>query len=127
VSVFVAVVVLVAILILAAWLWVDIVLSACQWFLFRLGQSRDTVKPASPPQGDAEGPFDPGPDPRVFGRKDPHSSPYLPAVGFLGAIDPSPNFSAFGAGLELIVFATLFTIGGLLVLNWIIKTMKGSD
>lgn len=43
------------------------------------------------------------------------------------AIDPAPNFSAFSAGVELAIFTALFTIGSLLVLNWIIKTMRSSN
>lgn len=43
------------------------------------------------------------------------------------AIDPAPNFSAFGAGVELMVFVALFTVGALLTLNWIIKTIRGSS
>jgi hypothetical protein len=45
----------------------------------------------------------------------------------LAAIDPSPNLSAFGAGVEIMIFTVLFSIGALLVLNWIIKTIKGSS
>jgi hypothetical protein len=55
------------------------------------------------------------------------SSP-LPASGsILAAIDAGPKLSAFGAGLEIMVFAAVFTIGALLVVNWIIKTMRSSD
>lgn len=55
------------------------------------------------------------------------SSP-LPAGGsILAAIDAAPNLSAFGAGLEIMIFAALFTVGALLVVNWIIKTMRSSD
>lgn len=45
----------------------------------------------------------------------------------LAAIDPSPNFSAFGAGVELGIFTALFTIASLLVVNWIVKTMRSSN
>ena len=44
----------------------------------------------------------------------------------LGLVETAPDFEAFGLGLELIVFAALFGIGATLVLNWIIKTMRGS-
>jgi hypothetical protein len=45
----------------------------------------------------------------------------------LAAIDPSPDFGSFTAGVELMVFVALFTIGAFLVVNWIIKTMRGSE
>lgn len=48
------------------------------------------------------------------------------ALPLLAAIDPSPNFSAFGAGVELGIFTALFTISSLLVVNWIVKTMRSS-
>ena len=44
----------------------------------------------------------------------------------LAAIDPSPDLSAFAAGVELIVFVVLFTISSFVVLNWILKTMRSS-
>jgi hypothetical protein len=53
--------------------------------------------------------------------------PLLTPVGVIAAIDPSPNFSAFGAGVELGIFTALFTIGSLLVVNWIVKTMRSSN
>jgi hypothetical protein len=117
----------VALLILSAWEWVRIVSSACQFFLDRLDKSRDTVRPASRPQGASPGASAARSDSRPSSRQNLYSSPYLPAVGLLGAIDPAPNFSAFTTGLEIMVFSVLLTISGLLVLNWIIKTMKGSD
>lgn len=72
-----------------------------------------------------------GPDAVLPRKSPPHSRPtrlpFLPAALPLGAIDPSPNFGAFASGVELMVFTALFTISVLLVLNWIIKTMKGSN
>ncbi len=44
----------------------------------------------------------------------------------LALVEAAPDFEAFGLGLELIVFAALFAIGATLVLNWIVKTMRGS-
>lgn len=45
----------------------------------------------------------------------------------VAAIDPAPAFDAFGAGVELMVFTALFTIGALLVVNWIIRAMRSSN
>ena len=53
--------------------------------------------------------------------------PTCPAVVGVAAINPAPDFDSFTAGLELMVFTALFTIGALLVLNWIVKMMRGSD
>lgn len=53
--------------------------------------------------------------------------PLLTPVGVIAAIDPSPNLGAFGAGVELGIFTALFTIGSLLVVNWIVKTMRSSN
>ena len=44
----------------------------------------------------------------------------------LAAIDTGPDFGAFGAGVELMVFTALFAIAALVVLNWILKTMRSS-
>lgn len=53
------------------------------------------------------------------------SAAFLPLA--LAAIDTAPNLSAFTAGLELAVFTALFTIGALLAVNWIVKTMRSSN
>lgn len=58
---------------------------------------------------------------------DGHGGPFALAVPLLAAIDPSPDFGAFGAGVELGIFTALFTISSLLVLNWIVKTMRSSN
>jgi len=63
-------------------------------------------------------------------ERDPRSDwphPLWSASPVLAAIEVAPNLGAFVAGLELMVFTALFTIGALLVLNWIIKTMRSSD
>ena len=43
------------------------------------------------------------------------------------AIDTAPNIDAFTAGLEIEIFVALVTIGGLLFLNWLIKTLWSSN
>jgi hypothetical protein len=48
-------------------------------------------------------------------------------IALFSVIDPAPNLSAFTAGVELMFFVALFTIGALLVLNWIVKTMRGGE
>ncbi len=115
-------------------------LSACQWFLKQPAFSRLCLSPrCSPPgEGDHDGPSAEQP----HGYRSTHgrllSSP-LPASSSadlesaalvapltLAAIDPAPNLSAFSAGVELAIFIALFTISSLLVLNWIIKTMRSS-
>lgn len=53
--------------------------------------------------------------------------PAVTPIGVLAAIDAAPNFSAFGAGVELGIFTGLFTIASLLVVNWIVKTMRSSN
>jgi hypothetical protein len=66
------------------------------------------------------------PPPHPEGGADAQAGPLALALPLLGAIDPSPNFPAFGAGVELGFFIALFTISSLLVLNWIVKTMRSS-
>jgi hypothetical protein len=122
-----AIVALVAVLVLSAWEWVRILRSVYQWLLGAIAPSdRDTALLASSAQRDPDWAFPPRTDRCASSRGDLHSSAYLLAVP-IGAIDPAPNMSAFGAGLEVIVFTILFGIGSLLVLNWVIKTMRGSD
>lgn len=41
--------------------------------------------------------------------------------------DPGPDLESFGAGVEISIFTALFTIGSLLVVNWIVKTMRSSS
>lgn len=41
--------------------------------------------------------------------------------------DVTPDLGAFEAGLELGIFIVLFTIASVLVVNWIIRTMGGSE
>jgi hypothetical protein len=128
---------LLAALVVAALEWVRILESVYQWCLEQLGQSCDTSPPSRPPgEGAHDGPQHHEPDRPPFSRATFLSSPspasssadlgsaavFAPGVA---AIDPSPSFEAFGAGLELMVFTALFTICGLLVLNWILKTMRG--
>jgi len=60
------------------------------------------------------------------GGADAQSGPLALALPLFAVIDPSPNFSAFGAGVELGIFTALFTISSLLVVNWIVKTMRSS-
>lgn len=132
---------LVALLVLAAWEWVRFLQSVYQWFLERSARAdRDSVSSSSlPGEGGHEGPPAEQSDQyrSSHGRllssphparcsADPESGVFaVPAA--LAAIDPNPDFSAFGAGVELMIFTALFTIGALLVLNWIIKTMRAGD
>ena len=117
----------VAAVVVAAFEWVRIVRSVYQLVLAAIAPSdRESVRPASSPQAGHDGPVLARPDARVPSAGNLHSSSYVLAVP-LAAIDPAPNMSAFGAGLEVIVFTVLFSISALLALNWIIKTMRGSD
>src|SRR4051794_3939526 len=118
---------LVAVLGLAAHEWVRILRSVYQLGLPGIAPSdRQSARPASSPQAGHDSPALAEPHRHASSRGYLHSSPPVLAVP-LAAIDPAPNMSAFGAGLEVIVFTVLFSISALLVLNWIIKTMKGSD
>jgi hypothetical protein len=49
-----------------------------------------------------------------------------PATLTVAVMDSAPNLSAFSAGIELAIFTALFTISSLLVVSWIIKTMRSS-
>lgn len=114
--------------------------SACQWFFSPRPLLGRGVSPTSslPGEGDHDGPIPE--QPRQYrsshGRllssplparcsADLESAAVLPLT--LAAIDPSPNLSAFSAGIELAIFTALFTISSLLVVNWIIKTMRSSN
>lgn len=64
------------------------------------------------------------PDLSQSGRISHHS--YLPVVA-AGAIDQAPDLDAFGLGVEVMIFVALFTALGLFAVNWIMKTIRGSD
>jgi hypothetical protein len=131
--------VLVVVVGLAAETGFKVALSACQWCFSRrpfLGR-RVTPTCSLPGEGDHDGPTSEQPrqyrsshgrllssQPPARRSSDLESAAIVPLT--LAAIDPSPNLSAFSAGIELAIFTALFTIGSLLVLNWIIKTMRSS-
>lgn len=114
--------------------------SACQWFFGRSAHAdRESSCTSSPPgEGGHDRPLAPRPQRYVTTQGRHLSSPAparrsadLESAAFLAplsiaAIDPSPDFAAFGAGVELIVFVVLFTIGSFVVLNWVLKTMRSS-
>lgn len=116
------------------------IVSACQWLFHRFCSPKPGVSPtcSSPGEGSHDSPPAIGHTTSLPRAGDLHSSP-LPASSSadlesavflapvsLAAIDPAPDFDAFGAGVELVVFTVLFTIGSFLVLNWIIRTMRSS-
>lgn len=81
---------------------------------------------------------DQGPD-AVLPRPDrsshrPAPSQRYPALGAggpalvapLAVVEAAPDIGAFSAGVELGIFTALFTISSLLVVNWIVKTMRSS-
>jgi hypothetical protein len=119
-----------------------IALSACQWFLSRrplLGR-RVTPTCSLPGEGGHDGSQAAqsrryatshgrslsSPPPASSSADRESAVGLLPLSFSLGAIDPSPDLSAFGAGVELIVFVVLFTISTFVVLNWVLKTMRSS-
>lgn len=118
-----------------------ILVSACQWFFSSRPFSGRGVSPTCslPGEGGHDGPTASHPQHyrsthgRLLSSPSPaRCTPDLESGGRtwmllpLGIIDTAPNLSAFSAGIELAVFTALFTIGSLLVLNWIIKTMRSS-
>lgn len=127
--------------------------SACQWFLSLSayadrgssstsslpGEGGHDGPPASRPQGyvSSQGRHLSSPPPdccasdhesddRDPRTDEPHPLWLASPLPLLAAIDPTPDFSAFGAGVELIVFVVLFTISSFVVLNWVLKTMRSS-
>lgn len=152
----VGVALLVALLVVGAWSIARGVIGYARWvysvyqYLFTrpwrvfsrpAGGSSTAVPPskAGPAVDRHEGPVAEQPDAYLTSQGRHLSSP-LPArctadlesaavLAFLpiGAIDPAPDLGAFAAGVELVIFTTLFTIMTFLVVNWIVKTMRGSD
>ena len=114
--------------------------SACQWCAKQPAFSRLCLSSSSSPPGEGDpcGASDNEPHHyrsshgRLLSSHPPASSSadlesaVIVAPLTLAAIDPAPNLSAFSAGVELAIFIALFTISSLLVLNWIIKTMRSS-
>jgi hypothetical protein len=39
----------------------------------------------------------------------------------------APNLDAFTAGIEVEIFVVLFTIGALLIVNWVVRIMGSSN
>ena len=140
---------LVVLLLLGSWEGARLIVSACQWFLKGSALADpDSSRPRSlPGEGGHDLPARHGPHHRPSSVGALLSSPpparsqadlesaarrldRLPLVSpalALAAIDPSPNLPAFRAGVELGVFTALFTISSLLVVNWIVKTMRSSS
>jgi hypothetical protein len=132
--------VLVVLLVVAIETAFRIFLSACQWCLKQPAFSRLCLSSSRslPGEGHHDGPCTE--QPRAYrsshGRLLSSSSPASSSADLesaaivapltLAAIDPAPNLSAFSAGVELAIFIALFTISSLLVLNWIVKTMRSS-
>jgi hypothetical protein len=61
------------------------------------------------------------------GGADAQVGPLTFAVPLLAAIDPAPDLGSFVAGVELGIFTALLVISALLVVNWIVKTMRSSN
>jgi hypothetical protein len=130
------------------WRYVRWWFSACQWlFSSRPFSGREVTSTCSlPGEGVHDGPSTEQPHPDLPSDGALHSSPppacscpaprwlpcncrpdAIPVLGVpLAAIDPSPHFGAFTSGVEIIVFTALFTISSLLVVGWIVKTMRSS-
>lgn len=136
---------LLAAFVIAAFEWIRVIMLVGQWLLLRCGStvhrnpdsSGDAGPSCASPLGDDDIAANPqstegtSTDFQCCSWKSvggPGALATLPVLSpSLAAIDPSPNFEAFASGIELMVFTALFTIGALLVLNWIIKTMRGGQ
>jgi uncharacterized membrane protein AbrB (regulator of aidB expression) len=128
------------ILVAGSWQAASWVVSACQWFFGRSAHAdrESSCTSSLPGQGGHDGPQASQPHRYATSHGRHLSSPPpagssadLESAAFLlplsiGAIDPSPDLAAFGAGVELIVFVVLFTISSFVVLSWVLKTMRSS-
>lgn len=115
--------------------------SACQWFFSRrplLGR-RVSLTSSLPGEGDYDGPQREQPHfyRTIHGRllsspldacrtADLESAAIAPLLP-LAAITSAPDGEAFGLGVEVMVFTVLATIAALVVVNWIVKTMRSGD
>jgi hypothetical protein len=135
-----------ALLVLGIWEASRIMVSACQWFLSRRPFSgrRVTSTCSLPGEGDHDGLTRPQPKQyrTTHGRSLSSPSPacctpdlesggvthrLLAPFALVAAIDPAPNMDAFGAGVQIMVFTALATIAALVVIAWIVKTMRGGQ
>jgi hypothetical protein len=126
--------------VLGAWQVAGWSLSACQWLLkgSALADPASSCTSSLPGKGDSGGSLREqahgyrSSQGRVLSSPPPASSSSdlesLAVVPItLASIDPSPNLSAFSAGIELAIFTALLTISSFLVVSWIVKTMRSSN